>query len=343
MLVSLFVSFSLDPMLSAYWPDPHVPTPEQRGFVTRMLDRFNDWFDRQAERYKTVIGWALDHRWSMVVLAVVDVRRRAGAAGARHRRRRVLPGDRRLRVQHRARDAAGLEPARTRGSRRRKSPRLARAKPEVLYTYTTIGGQTGAVDEGTVYVQLKPKHERARSQEMVAAELREELARLGGVTASITTGGVRRQKQIQVQLQRTGHRASCSRLADQVLALVQEVPGAVDVGLSTNGQKPELDVQVDRGLAGSLGVTVGPGRAGAAAGVRRHRRRRLGRSVGRDARRHRAARAGGAHERAGSRVAAADGARRRRHVPTSVPLGQVAHDHVRRSARRASITSIASA
>ena len=68
-LVSLFVSFSLDPMLSAYWPDPHVP-PEQRFFITRWLDRFNAWFDRQADGYKRVIGWALDHRWSMVVLAV---------------------------------------------------------------------------------------------------------------------------------------------------------------------------------------------------------------------------------------------------------------------------------
>ncbi len=29
-LVSLFVSFSLDPMLSAYWPDPHVPTERRR-------------------------------------------------------------------------------------------------------------------------------------------------------------------------------------------------------------------------------------------------------------------------------------------------------------------------
>ena len=34
-------------------------------------------------------------------------------------------------------------------------------------------------------------------------------------------------------------------------------PGAVDISLSTKGQKPELDVQLDRGLAGSLGVTVG--------------------------------------------------------------------------------------
>ena len=33
-LVSLFVSFSLDPMLSAYWPDPHVP-PEQRVASSR--------------------------------------------------------------------------------------------------------------------------------------------------------------------------------------------------------------------------------------------------------------------------------------------------------------------
>ena len=56
------------------------------------------------------------------------------------------------------------------------------------------------------------------------------------------------------------------------------MPGAVDVGLSTQGQKPELDVQIDRGLAGSLGVTVGADRAGAARRVRRRRRRRLGRS-----------------------------------------------------------------
>ena len=33
-LVSLFVSFSLDPMLSAYWPDPHVPE-EKKAWITR--------------------------------------------------------------------------------------------------------------------------------------------------------------------------------------------------------------------------------------------------------------------------------------------------------------------
>src|SRR6185436_2566907 len=68
-LVSLFVSFSLDPMLSAYWPDPHVPAA-RRSRLTRALDRFNAWFDRTADGYRGVIAWALDHRGAVVSLAV---------------------------------------------------------------------------------------------------------------------------------------------------------------------------------------------------------------------------------------------------------------------------------
>ena len=69
-LVSLFVSFSLDPMLSAYWADPQVEQHERRNAVARTLDKFNTWFNKQAERYTRVIGWALDHRWWMATLAV---------------------------------------------------------------------------------------------------------------------------------------------------------------------------------------------------------------------------------------------------------------------------------
>ena len=118
-----------------------------------------------------------------------------------------------------------------------EAARIARSKPEVIYTYTTIGGQTGSVDEGTIYVRLMPKHERERSQNDVAAGLRAELARLGGATASITTSGFGDQKQIQLQVTGRDSR-ELQKLADQVLALVQKVPGAVDVGLSTRGRSP---------------------------------------------------------------------------------------------------------
>jgi HAE1 family hydrophobic/amphiphilic exporter-1 len=68
-LVSLFVSFSLDPMLSAYWPDPHVPV-EKKWALTKVLDRFNHWVNARAHDYRGVIAWALDHRAAMAALAI---------------------------------------------------------------------------------------------------------------------------------------------------------------------------------------------------------------------------------------------------------------------------------
>jgi hydrophobic/amphiphilic exporter-1 (mainly G- bacteria), HAE1 family len=128
----------------------------------------------------------------------------------------------------------------------------------VLYAYSAVGSGRGeAVDEGTVLVKLKPKHERHRRQVDVIKSIRADLVNLAGVSASIPTGfGEPGQKQIGIQLQGPDAR-ELARLADLIVAQVRTVPGAVDVGLSTKGQKPELDVQIDRGLAGSLGITVG--------------------------------------------------------------------------------------
>jgi len=253
-LVSLFVSFSLDPMLSAYWPDPHIPEADQ-NLLKRTLTRFNRWFDRQAEHYKRVIAWALDHRWSMVGLALATF-----AAALALPALGIIGGSffpiqdvSEFNIMIETPPGSNLEYTRLKAE---EAARLARSKPEVAYTYTTIGGRTGAVDEGTVYVRLTPKAERDRHQEEVSTELRRELSRLGGVTASISTGTFDNQKQIQLQL-KGRDTAELSKLAAAVVEEVRQVPGAVDIGLSTKGQKPELDVRVDRGLAGSLGVTVG--------------------------------------------------------------------------------------
>jgi HAE1 family hydrophobic/amphiphilic exporter-1 len=253
-LVSLFVSFSLDPMLSAYWPDPHVPT-EQRMWLSRVLARFNSWFDAQAERYKGVIAWALDHRWSMIGLAT------AAFFGALALPAFGVLGASFFPVTDESEFIITLEtpPGSNLAYTTLKATevaRIARSKPEVAYTYTTVGGRSDAVDEASVFVKLTPKHERERHQAVVSAELRRELANLAGVTASISTGFGDGQKQIQLQLQGPDT-ATLQELADRVAAVVRQVPGAVDVGLSTKGQKPELDIEIDRGLAGSLGVTIG--------------------------------------------------------------------------------------
>jgi HAE1 family hydrophobic/amphiphilic exporter-1 len=253
-LVSLFVSFSLDPMLSAYWPDPHLPM-ERRPFISRMLGRFNHWFDRQAEHYKAVIAWALDHRFSMMGLAVATFVAAIalpvmGLIGAG-----FVPETDQSEFLVSLETPPGSNLAYTR-MKAEEVARMARKQPEVRYTYVAVGGTGDAVDEASVFVKLTPKSARTRSQNQVVAEVRRDAAQLTGVTASISQGFNQGQKQIQLQLQ--GHDAiQLAKLADQVIAQVRQVPGAVDVGLSTKGQKPELDVQLDRGLAGSLGVTVG--------------------------------------------------------------------------------------
>src|SRR5687768_1767844 len=70
-LVSLFVSFTLTPMLSAWWGvSPHVAGAHGGNALTRAIARFNVWFDRQAGRYRGVITWALGHRKATMGIAV---------------------------------------------------------------------------------------------------------------------------------------------------------------------------------------------------------------------------------------------------------------------------------
>ena len=309
-LVSLFVSFSLDPMLSAYWPDPH-QTEEQKWWITKKLDRFNRWFNHQADRYRHVIAWALDHRAAMVALALgtffasftLFAAGVSGLLGAflgiavlvwaliNKRLSRVpkiavavvglvlfyalpkvitasglawrtvgvgfFPEDDRAEMIIAIETPPGSNMAYTR-LKAQEAASITRAHPEVRYTYTTLGGgASGTVDEGNIYVRLVPKTERDKSAEEIATGLRAEMKRVAGVTLSVFTsdfsGG---QKQLQFQI-KGNDLVALNQAAEQVLEIVRTTPGAVDIGLSTKGQKPELEVDLNRGVAGTLGVTVG--------------------------------------------------------------------------------------
>ncbi|HEX6104156.1 MAG TPA: efflux RND transporter permease subunit [Gemmatimonadales bacterium] len=259
-LVSLFVSFSLDPMLSAYWADPQTEAHERKNPIARALDRFNQWFDRMAERYKGVIAWALDHRMAMVALASASFLLALAMVGLGVVGAGFVPVSDRSEISMivEAPPGSNLEYTRRKAG---EVARLARTHPEVAYTYTTIGtsvpGKTPSVDQALVYVRLVPKAEREISQEVLGQTLRRETGRVGGAQTSVFTSGFGgAYKQIQAQMTGTDARV-LTTLAQRAAQEVAGVPGAVDVGLSTRGQKPELEVQLRRGLAGSLGITVG--------------------------------------------------------------------------------------
>ncbi len=256
-LVSLFVSFSLDPMLSAYWPDPQTESHERRNPVARTLDRFNKWFDRQADNYKKLIGWALDHRWSMIGIAVASfvlaifIQTVFGGGGF------VPISDRsELNIAIETPPGSSLEYTRMKAD---EVDRLIRARPEVRYTYTSLGTASGSgeVDNGNIYVRLVPKAQRHLSQDAIGEVLRPQLTRLGGVTAYVYNAGFGgNQKQIQIQV-RGEDTPTLTSVALQMQAAMAKVAGCVDIGLSTKGLRPELDIDINRGLASTLGLNVG--------------------------------------------------------------------------------------
>jgi hydrophobic/amphiphilic exporter-1 (mainly G- bacteria), HAE1 family len=252
-LVSLFVSFSLDPMLSAYWPDPHTATPPkwQKYFI-----KFNSWFDRQAEKYRSVIAWALDHRWWMVALTVIAffgslfLQGTLGGFG-------FAPNSDRSEIILTLETPPGSSLQYTLLKAEELAARI-RSHKEVNYTYTTIGSQsgTGAVDIGNIYVRLIPKKDRKISQDELGQIIRKELADVGGITTALSSGGFGgNQKQIELQIRGTNEQ-DMATAANMILEEIRKVRGAADVGLSTRGDKPEVQVDLNRPLIGSLGLTT---------------------------------------------------------------------------------------
>jgi HAE1 family hydrophobic/amphiphilic exporter-1 len=254
-LVSLFVSFTLTPMLSAWWGvDPHVAGGSGNR-LTRAIARFNTWFDTQAERYRGLIGWALGHRRATLAIATAAffaaVLLFPFIGGA------FMPDsdDSAFTVTFETPEGSSLDYTASRGE---AVVATLRSLPGVDYTYTTIGaGATGTVTNGNVYVKLVEPGERDLSQGELMVEARRALAPLFGARVSVlleNMGGA--QKPLQVNL-RGADVAVLQRLSEQVAAELEGIPGIVDVETSLGEPRPEYRIDVNRDLANELGLDVG--------------------------------------------------------------------------------------
>jgi HAE1 family hydrophobic/amphiphilic exporter-1 len=249
-LMSLFISFTLDPMLSAYWGDPVGYQQQEKKGIRRWLSRFNVWFDHQSDRYGNVIAWALHHRRSMTAIAV------ASLVGALALQATVggssfLPASDVgvIAIEVRTPSSASLDYARLKVE---KAAELARTLPETKATNSQVNA-TG----GRVYVDLGKSTKRKRSAAEIAVDLRVLMARLVGaeyVVLDDLNNGAR--KPVQIQFSGPDSRRLMAITSD-FMEKLKKVPGAVDVGLSEQEPKDELKIELDRGLANSLGIAVG--------------------------------------------------------------------------------------
>ena len=259
-LVSLFVSFTLDPMLSSVWHDPEVDTArtgEGAGPIRRVAIAFNRWFDRVADTYPSMLSWGLKHRGTVMLGAATSIAiaflilPRLGFTWMPE----VDGGE--FNVNYRTFPGARVEYTLGKGQ---ELAALIRREPEVEFTYLTVGGGfQGTSSGGQVFIKMKPKHERTKSQFEFQNDLRGKMSRIPGMRPNITGtptifGGFRQPIQIFVQ----GPEQTRLKIAsEQVLAALREVPGAAEPNSSDEGEIPQLDVNVDRQTAWAAGVGIG--------------------------------------------------------------------------------------
>ena len=264
-LISMFVSFTLDPMLSSVWHDPAIEAHGQhRAPVTlydRTLGRLTGWFeratDRLAEGYGRLLAWSLVHKLKTVLLALaifvlsVYLVRFLGTEF-------VPKADfSETTVNFYTPVGSSLEATEAKA---RQVERIVREFPEVRYTLTTINtANAQGKNSANLYIRLVDRHQRQRSVDQMAAVLRERLQRVPGIT--VTHAGlldaVGGNKQIEFSLQGPDQR-ELERLAREVIERIRVVPGLVDLDSSVRADKPTIGVILQREAAADVGLGTAP-------------------------------------------------------------------------------------
>jgi hydrophobic/amphiphilic exporter-1 (mainly G- bacteria), HAE1 family len=256
--VSLFVSFSLTPMLAARL----LGTPEADGGVVKrtVLERAVDAFYLPVERaYVRALGWVMGHRWVIVVASVLTLGSCVPVAAAVPKGFQPANDMAEFEVHVRTPEGTSLLDTRLIGERMATE---LRALPTVDHTLVTIGGdQQQARNLANIYVHLIDPTKRNQSQleimdqvrREVVAHQRKDLRIEVSISQQISSG----QSSALVQYTIYGpDLARLARYAAQVLERLRKVPGAVDVDSNLIVGNPEVRVSVDRERAANLGVDV---------------------------------------------------------------------------------------
>jgi HAE1 family hydrophobic/amphiphilic exporter-1 len=249
-LLSLFVSFTLTPMLSARMlTGHHASSTGLSGVIEKALNGLDN-------GYRRTIRWALRFRFVTLMLAVaslVGAFIAAGSLGFEF----VPPEDRgQFTVKVELPVGSSLSQA---AEVTFDLAKTARKAPGVLSTFSTVGGGVQEkVNAASIIVSMEHRSKRAFKQEDMMAYLRRSLAGKPGVLVSIeqlamVSGGGMSNAPVQFNL-RGENLEELERAAKEMAARMKKLSGFADVDISYRSGKPQVDVQIDRARAADLGI-----------------------------------------------------------------------------------------
>jgi hydrophobic/amphiphilic exporter-1 (mainly G- bacteria), HAE1 family len=261
-LISMFVSFTLDPMLSSLWNDPQAhggvrigpPLTLYDRSVGRITDLFARFTDGLSDAYQAILGWSLAHKLTTLAIALATF---SGSffiipfLGAEFVPKADLSE---TQINFYTPVGSALEVTELRA---RQIDAVLRELPEVKHTVVTINsGQAAGKIYGSIYVRLLDRKERQRSIQQLTVPLRERLARIPGITVTnIGQTDLGGGKSLQFSIQGTDLK-ELARLSRTVLAGLQNIPGLVDLDSTLKADKPTVALTVNREAAADAGLNV---------------------------------------------------------------------------------------
>ncbi len=251
-LISLFVAFTLDPMLSSVWYDPDAQPDAKRGPIGRLIARFDRGFEWMAGQYRRAIGWTLRHR--LVTLLVTSGIFIGSLFMVPLVGTEFVPNadEGRFQVNITAPVGSSLDYTTTKV---RQVEKALREFPEVEMLYSTIntGGAAGK-HRAAILVGLVPLDMRSRTPLSLAEPVRKRLSAIPGIEVTILQNGLGGGES-PVQLSILGDdRAVLEKIAASLVEDMKKIPGLVDVTSSAKDVTSVLSVRLKPAAASDLGI-----------------------------------------------------------------------------------------
>ncbi len=263
-LISMFVSFTLDPMLSSIWAEPK--NKNKQSFSEVLFDKTIGWVLKKFEIftfflskiYQISLKWSLKNQILTLVIALFSffgglLMPFYGIIGTEF-------------VPKADYSETGIEFYTPPGSsleftekKAKQVEKIVMSFPEVLDLTTLINtGATKGKNYATIYIRLIPKSDRKISSLELNKPIRDKIEKIPGLTVTHvgSLDGVGGDKK-QVRLFILGSDLKIlAKFADEALKKIKSINGIVDIDTSLKNQKPAVWIEPNREIAADLGISV---------------------------------------------------------------------------------------